>query len=295
MIIIDVNQILIGSIMTQLSMSKATEVMPHFENEIRHLACNTLRAYNVKYRKKYGKMILSNDSKGATWRKDIFPYYKAKRKANKKKAKINWQSLYDMIDKVKGEIHENFPYPFLEMPGAESDDIIGVLTSKFAGTEPIMIISSDHDFLQLQKHKGVKQFSPLTKKFVTPKTASAQIDLIVKLFEGDSGDGIPNALSEDNVFVTEGKRQKSIFKKKLNEWVETIQLGGDLDDPVLENGYRRNQRLIDLSYTPEPLVSSILYNFVEEIDRAQKFDQSKVYEYLKEHRMRLLMDCLGEF
>ena len=58
------------------------------------------------------------------------------------------------------------------MEGCEADDVIGALvhnTQEFGNFEPIMIISSDKDFIQLQKFSNVKQFSPLQKKFLQAK------------------------------------------------------------------------------------------------------------------------------
>ena len=56
------------------------------------------------------------------------------------------------------------PYKFLEVYGAEADDIIGTLCATIS--EEIMIISGDKDFIQLQKFPNVKQVCPITKKTV---------------------------------------------------------------------------------------------------------------------------------
>ena len=57
---------------------------------------------------------------------------------------------------------------------AEADDIIATLVmnreEKLNGVvseqEPILILSSDKDFVQLQRFENVKQYSPLKKKFL---------------------------------------------------------------------------------------------------------------------------------
>jgi len=281
--------------MIELKREKVKEVLPHMEAMIRHLAINSLRSINVKFRKKYGQMILSNDARGLTWRKEVFPYYKGKRKKARDKDSLDWASLYAMINTIKGEIQEFFPYPYLEVPGAESDDIIGVLCSRT--DEETMIVSSDSDFIQLQSRPNISQYSPLFHKQVKPKTGSAREDLLVKILKGDSGDGIPNILSKDKVFLTDGERQKSVSKKMLAEWIDNITMmpGYEFSDPETQSRYRRNRQLIDLAYTPEAVVEKILYNHESQIARTADMNRSGIYEYLKINRMRLLLDALTDF
>ena len=55
----------------------------------------------------------------------------------------------------------------------------------------------------------------MQKKFVVvdnPKTF-----LFEHIVKGDSSDGVPNVLSEDDCFVTDGKHQKPITRKRLEE------------------------------------------------------------------------------
>ena len=79
--------------------------------------------------------------------------------------------------------------------------------------EKIMIVSSDRDFLQLQRFKNVRQFSPLLKKELS--VDNPRVYLQTHIIKGDKGDGVPNILSDDNVFV-EGFRQKPITQKKID-------------------------------------------------------------------------------
>ncbi|NDI20929.1 MAG: hypothetical protein EBY85_06505, partial [Burkholderiaceae bacterium] len=75
------------------------------------------------------------------------------------------------------ELRAVFPYKVIEIEGAEADDIIASLamwscnndlsiTGLIEEPKPFLIISGDHDFIQLQTHKHVKQYSPIQKKFI---------------------------------------------------------------------------------------------------------------------------------
>ena len=46
---------------------------------VRHMVLNSIRAINSKHRLKYGELIIATDTM-RSWRKDVFPYYKANRK-----------------------------------------------------------------------------------------------------------------------------------------------------------------------------------------------------------------------
>ena len=59
--------------------------------------------------------------------------------------------------KNRDEIREYLPYKAIHLDGVEADDVIGTLTMRtqeFGQDEPIMIVSSDKDFIQLQKYNN---------------------------------------------------------------------------------------------------------------------------------------------
>ena len=71
-------------------------------------------------------VIVSN-----VWRREIFPNYKAGRKANRAKSEHDWSMLYLIyISKVKNEIKAFLPYKVIELETAEADDIIAVLVRR---------------------------------------------------------------------------------------------------------------------------------------------------------------------
>ena len=195
--LVDFSQIVIGSYMMASKFSSADM------NTIRPAVLNTLRLYRTKFASEFGELILCCDDR-KSWRKELFPNYKASRKKTRSAAPIDWDNLYECLNQLKEELIEWFPYKVLQVEKAEADEIIAVLVG--LANERTLILSSDKDFIQLH-HFNVRQYSPIQKKFVE---GDAKWSLHEKLVKGDVGDGVPNIMSDDNVFVDEGRRQKPI-------------------------------------------------------------------------------------
>jgi hypothetical protein len=282
MILVDFNQIALSNIFVQ----KLND-----ENMIRHMILNSLRMYNAKYRREYGNMVICCDA-GNTWRKEYFPYYKANRKKTRDKSDLDFNEIFRILNMVREEISTNLPYKLIQIDGCEADDIIACLameTQEFGKDEKIMIISSDKDFIQLQKYGNVSQFSPMQKKSVTDK--NPRMYLFEHVIKGDSGDGIPNVLSSDDTLVTEGKRQTPVSKKKIEHWLENAEnLKSVMDDDTYRN-YQRNKTLIDLTEVP----TSVKENIINTFEDTKVPMKMKVLNYLIKKRCNLLIDSVEEF
>ena len=161
MIIIDMNQISLASLMMDLNMRKSNEVD---ENMVRHMILNSVRLHRQQFQNEFGEVVLTYDSKHY-WRRDYFPNYKAGRKKGRENDSKDWDSIFGCLNKIKAEFKENLPYKYLEVYGCEADDIIATLCKNFQD-EKIMIVSGDKDFIQLHKYPNVKQYSPILKKMV---------------------------------------------------------------------------------------------------------------------------------
>ena len=281
MILVDMNQISLASMMMHLHMSKSKEID---ENMVRHMILNSLRMYRTRFSSEFGELVLCYDSKHY-WRRDYFPEYKSSRRKSREKSDLDWNAIFLCLNKIKDELRDNMPYKFIEIYGAEADDIIGVLCSEYS--DEIMIISGDKDFIQLQKYPNVKQYSPITKKSVNGENPGGYLK--EHIFKGDTSDGVPNVLSPDNTF-TDGLRQKPLTKKKIASWMEH-----DFDDVApndeVKRNYQRNRKLIDLTYTPEELSSEIINTYKE----APYGDRSKLLNYFIQKRLRNLTESIGEF
>lgn len=287
MILVDLNQVLLAGLMAQIANAK-----PKIELEeglIRHMILNILRTHLKNFRGEYGEVILCCDNRNY-WRKQYFPFYKAGRKKAREKSDLNWHLIFDMLAKFKTELKENFPYKVIDVEGAEADDIIGTLVPRHIMFENILIISSDGDFLQLQKYNTgkfkVKQYNPAMKKFII--STNPEMELLEKIIRGDKGDGIPNILSPSDCFVRE-IRQSTISSVKLDKFLNEVYTSWN--DNVAMEGFARNRILIDLSYIPTDIRDKIINNY-EEVKPAPK---GKILNYLIEHKLKNLMDVIEEF
>ena len=197
---------------------------------------------------------------------------------------MNWDDIFGTLNKIRNEIKENFPYKYLEVFGAEADDIIGFLCEENRD-EKIMIISGDKDFIQLQKFPNVKQWSPITKKNINGFNPTTYLK--EHILRGDTSDGVPNVLSPDNTFV-DGLRQRPLGRKKIQSWL--LGGGSDWNDEVKRN-FQRNSTLIDLSRTPEELKNQIRLEY----NNAPHGDRSKLLNYFMQNKLKELTENIGEF
>ena len=282
MIIVDINQIMISNLMVQINGRDAPELN---EDLVRHMVLNSLRAHNKKFRKEYGEMVIACDSSNV-WRREIFPNYKAGRKANRAKSEHDWTMIFDIISKVKNEIKAFLPYKVIEIDTAEADDIIAVLCR--GTTEKVLILSGDKDFIQLQNTNNdrIKQYNPVLNKFVG-KDESSTLFLKEHILKGDRSDGIPNVLSDDNVFV-EGRRQRPLSKKRINSWIEEISMTFTEEE---QRNYDRNRTLIDLSCIPQTLEDKINNEFLN----VKVATRDKILGYFINKKLKTLIESIDEF
>jgi hypothetical protein len=301
MILLDYSQIVIANVMMN---KKAMS-----EDFVRHAVLNTIRMYHHKFRDEYGQLIVCCDAKD-NWRKDAFKYYKAQRKTTRDKSDFDWVELYRILHMVREEISENFPYKVVYIDKAEADDIIATLVMKreqktkklwqeksnesvtgieelFVEQEPVLILSSDKDFIQLQKYPNVDQYSPLTKKFLN--TDNPDTFLREHILRGDTSDGVPNFLSSDDTFIVPDKRQTPLSKKKISVWSE-------LEPDVFCQGeqlrnYRRNEMLIDFTKIPEWLQINIDDEYVNQ----PEVGRSRLFNYFIKYKLKNLMEHINEF
>jgi hypothetical protein len=286
MILVDMNQVTISNLMIQLGSKRENDVD---EDLVRHMVLNSIRMYRSRFYKEYGELVLCYDSK-KYWRREYFPNYKSNRKKDRANSGLDWNSIFETLNNIRDEIKNYFPYKVLEVEGAEADDCIAAIVKHISITpseyEKVLILSGDKDFIQLQKHNFVKQFSPVLKKFVNGQDPHLYIK--EHILKGDRSDGIPNFLSNDNTFVDE-LRQKPLTKKKLTTWVD-LEPEDFCTEDMMRN-YQRNKTLIDLDCIPSDLTAEIL----EQYQQPPKGERSKLLNYFIQKRLKNLMNDIGDF
>jgi 5'-3' exonuclease len=287
MILVDMSQISLASMMMHLNINKTTK--PD-ENMVRHMILNSLRMYRSRFGQKYGELVLCFDSRHY-WRRDHFPQYKAGRKKSRESSNLDWDAIFGCLNEIKQELKDFFPYKHIEVYGAEADDIIGALCLELEyDNGKTLILSGDKDFIQLHRFSNVSQYSPITKKMMNGIDPHQYLD--EHILKGDTSDGIPNVLSPDNTFV-EGLRQRPLSKKKIAEWTGEILVPVEMavPDGEVKRNFQRNQQLIDLSKTPKEIFLACL----KEYQDAPDGDRSKLLNYFIEKRLSNLTESIGEF
>jgi len=282
MIIFDFNQVAISNLMEQIGSSK-TQVE---EGLVRHMILNTIRTYVKKFKDSYGpEIVIACDNKNY-WRREIFSHYKAGRKKAREASGHDWNTIFECLNKIRDELKKYSPYKVVEVDTCEADDIIATLVQKYSSTQKIMILSSDKDFAQLQRFPNVEQYSPILKKYIKEPLPLVQLKQMV--IRGDKGDGIPNILSADDVFVA-GGRQKPITESKIIKWLN--QEPKEFCNEDMLRNYNRNQMLIDLSNIPENLRNKIL----EIYDSSKSHTKTEFMNYMIENRLKNLLEVIDEF
>ena len=282
MIIFDYQQIAISNLMEQIGSSKSSVD----ENLVRHMILNTIRTYVKKFKESHGpEVIIACDNRNY-WRRDYFPHYKAGRKKARAASGHDWSSIFESLNKIREELKESSPYKVIDVEGAEADDVIGTLVQKYSATEKVMILSSDKDFAQLQRYPNVEQFSPILKKFIKEPFPLVQLKQLI--IRGDKGDGIPNILSSDDIFVV-GGRQKPITESKIIKWIN--QDPKEFCNDEMFRNFSRNELMIDLTKVPTELKEKILNTY----ESSKGKTKQEFMNYMIANRLKNLIEVAHEF
>ena len=279
MILLDYSSVAMASVMVRLK---------EFEDNhelVRHQIFNTIRMYNAQFRDEFGEMVICFDY-GSNWRRDKFPEYKASRRKNRKESDTDWNSIYEVLNQVREEVINNTPYKCVRVENCEADDVIGAICEMNNTPQPILIISPDKDFVQLQRYPNVKQYSNIQKKWVEPDEDPVT-DLEVKVLRGDSGDGVPNVLSDDDALISESKRQSPLSKKKIAALMEDPEALGT----AVARRIIRNRDMIDLRRTPKEYKEEAMKQLTE----PAKGNMMKLMTIFTKHRMKMLAESLQDF
>ena len=301
MILVDYSQVALSAILTFQRELKGTE--SEVKNLIRHVTLSTIKSYKKKYGREYGNIVIACDGR-KYWRREIFQHYKASRKKNREASDLDWTLIFDTLSEMRDDLAKYFPYKVIHVERAEADDIIAVLTGWCMENElvveglmeepqQILILSSDKDFKQLQLAPfscgNVRQWSPMQKKYVTASKQEILDFTIEHIAKGDTGDGIPNILSADDVFV-KGERQKPVSAKRLAEFIEKGRDACRTDEE--KRNWDRNVRLVAFDNIPKEVKEEITQAY---LNTKPTNDKMAIMNYLIQNKCRLLLDEIEEF
>lgn len=328
-----------SALMHQMIFSSVKTIQPRKENEqyitkdfinyTKYLILENIFDIQNRFRNYKDLVICLDNTRNGNWRKDVLGSYKSQRTVTRAKSDINYSEVFKEIDGFLEFLKLHSPYHVVSVPKAEGDDVILCLAKHFAQREPIMIISSDKDMIQAQKHGDVKQYSLLTRKFVTAETKSDNMEdwLLEHVVLGDACDEVPRVIDETvfsddfedflktkNITLTpkqflehrekletkfsELGFERDFFKKErfgMSTLKRRIRDFGSLDkwldsNELYRTNFERNKRLVLEEFIPE----FILEESTKQIDTKTNFDFNAFRKYLEENQLRSLEDKMPD-
>lgn len=221
------------------------------------------------------KVIIAEDSE--SWRKEIYPAYKANRIAKREKSVINFDVFFPILSKFMESLQKIFlNIQFIKIPRCEADDIIAVIVKNYPEWD-IINISSDKDFYQLFAYKNYKQYDGLKHEFI--EHLNPKQELLVKVIHGDSNDNIPGIRRGVGI-----KRAIAKINDNLEKWLETENL---------TEAFNRNMQLISFNCIPKQLEENIISavnNFIP-----GKFNSKAYFKLIQIEGLPDLMSTMAEY
>jgi 5'-3' exonuclease len=184
------------------------------------------------------------------FRRSKYAEYKAQRHLIKKQFNVSLVKHYIETVLFKEIDISNYGYKTIYVDGAESDDIIAILSRHYKDDYLLrIIISSDNDFLQLE---DVIQYNMYGDK-IEPKVKNCpdiltnKEFLLYKIIRGDVSDNIPS------IAAGVGEKKALMFAKnpdKLKDFMKK--------HPESVKQFALNKFLIDFNSMPDKLKSDII-------------------------------------
>ena len=176
----------------------------------------TIQSLAKSYKSKW--IVIVADKGSSSYRKNLYPEYKANRKekyANQTEAEqAEFAKFMSDYEDALVMLQETTDYPLLRFNGVEADDIAAYISSKVDDypIDHLWLISTDKDYDLLIRDK-ISRFSYVTRKEITNNNWSTHYDfnpedyISIKCLQGDTG---------DNVFGVEGigpKRAQALIEQ----------------------------------------------------------------------------------
>ncbi len=223
---------------------------------------------------------------GKSWRKSIYPQYKAHRavavqalsEAEKEENDMFWET-YDTFTTY---LKEKTNCTVLRHPEAEADDLI----ARFIDLHPNdshIIVSSDSDYLQLISDT-VHQYNGVTNELITlegyfkdngkqvlnkdktPKLLEAAPDYLLfkKIIRGDAGDNVFSAYpgvrekgTKNSVGIMEAFQDKTAMGFNWNNFMLQRWVDHEGVEHRVKDKYELNKTLIDLRAQPQDIKDKV--------------------------------------
>ena len=234
------------------------------------------------------------DTKAPTFRKEMFPAYKAQRQ------EVD-PALHEQIPILK-EILEPMGVPVFEYDGFEADDLIGTL-SKQATEKDIktLILTGDADQLQLvDEYTSLLMYTGFgNMRTYDPAGVAEKYDGLgpeyvaeIKALEGDSSDNIPGVPGV-------GKKSARAVLNKLGHFPSLFDRLPEIENIEGLRGAKRTMNLLDehretaaTALVLTTIVRDVPVEFSAEDSKFGDFDREAVIKILMNYELRLIANRL---
>lgn len=205
-----------------------------------------------------------------SFRKDMYPEYKAQRALVKRQFQL--QPIKDYIVDVifkELDIQEQYGYKIIKVEGAEGDDVIATTLLKLKDDYiGMMLIASDRDFLQIE---GLREFDLFGKEAVRDlggEIVSARDYLLGKILMGDRSDNIKQVFTRCGPKTAlRWTKDKASLKRVLKE------------DQSLAARYLLNKKMISFEQIPQDLSDKILRAVNESLHKNPVLNKHKANDW----------------
>lgn len=267
-----------GNSMAYRNVFSAVKLMPEDNDEFyfwRHIMVENILQVISKFEP--DRVVLVFDTK-SSWRKNIYPEYKAHRKDNRDKSPVNFDKFYPIFTNFQTELKEAFSnFYVLSLSGCEADDIIAVLIREKFSDDEVIIISTDSDMHQLMSDK-VKQYDIIKQQF--HNSMNPKLELDIKILSGDRS---------DNIKPIRAKIGPVTAEKILNEGLDKFLI----ENPDLVQNWEMNRTLIDFNFIPD-YVSKTIINTYDGFER-KSINSNTMIKFLTMNRLRKIMDDMSMY
>lgn len=192
-----------------------------------------------------------DDTLTNNFRKQMYPEYKAQRKLVKRQYDVSKIKNY-IIDVAMKELdlETKYGYRYIRVRGCESDDVIASIMKRFTDYDCRIIISSDHDFLQLDNVHQYDMAGNKIKREVAGEQVDAEEFVIWKSICGDVSDNIAGVFrgvgeKKSLALVKDRKRLKSMLMESQDS----------------ANQFKMNMSIIDFRRIPKELEDGVVEEF----------------------------------
>lgn len=211
-----------------------------------------------------------DDKLSHSFRKDMYPEYKAQRTLVKRQYQI--QPIKDYIVDVlfkELDVHGQYGYNVIKVEGAEGDDVIATtIIRKKNDYIGMMLIASDHDFLQIDGLREFDMFGKEAKRDLGGEIVSANDYLLGKILMGDKSDNIKQVFTRCGPKTAlKWTKDRESLKKVLSE------------DHALASRYLLNKKMISFEHIPIELSDKILKHVNEALHKEVVLNKHKMNDW----------------